>query len=482
MKKYPHYIPALSVGLLAFLLYAFTGARTIQWQDSAQFTYRIVSGTLWNEYGLAMVHPLHFWLGRLSLWIFPGPDPWAVSLVSAFGGALAVGLVYLCVHKITNQSKAALFAAITLLFAHTFWRFSGLPEVYTLSAALLLAEGLAYLHLYKTHRPQAWWMLFFFNGLGFANHNLALLSSAVWGLLFLRWCAESSGRWKHLIAIAGAWVMGALPYLALIVVEMNQTRSVGPVVHSALFGEGFHGQVTGLVPQLRYTFISVGFLLLSFPSLALVFVGIALTRLRSAKLKMCLPFVAIGLLHLLFFLRYNVIDQYTFLIPVFALLALMAGVGYAHQQYPIFRRIAWILIVIQPILYSTIPTLVRGSGVLKSFARQKPYRDDYGYLFYPWQVQERSADRLVREAFGTLGESGSLVIEDSMFLYTAGWMREELELNESVDLIRPGTFADKTHLLPVVWVPARADKEPSEGWRKEGEVWVVPQALLPEGT
>jgi hypothetical protein len=136
------------------------------------------------------------------------------------------------------------------------------------------------------------------------------------------------------------------------------------------------------------------------------------------------------------------------------------------------RRLAWVILVLQPVLYSIAPGLVKASGVLKSFERQKPYRDDVSYLFFPWQVQETSADRLVREAFATLGESGSLVIEDAMFLYTAGWMRENQGLTESVDLIRPDTFADAPTLLPVVWVPARSDQEPPEGWTKRGEVWV----------
>ena len=35
-------------GAAAFLLYLLTGARTIQWQDSGQFTYRIGTGTLWK--------------------------------------------------------------------------------------------------------------------------------------------------------------------------------------------------------------------------------------------------------------------------------------------------------------------------------------------------------------------------------------------------------------------------------------------------
>lgn len=462
---------SLSLGLGSFLLYAFTGARTIQWQDSAQFTYRISSGTLWNEYGLAMVHPLHFWLGRLMLRVFPGPDPWAVSLVSALGGAVAVALVFRCVLHLSQNRSASFFAALTLMLAHSFWRFSGLPEVYTLSAALMLAQVWCYLRQQQSGRPEFWWMLFFLNGLALANHNLALLSLSVWGISFLCWAAAGAGRWKHLWAIGGAWGLGSLPYTFLVLLEMTLTGDPAAVMTSALFGHGFVDQVAGIFPDMKILLISLGFMLLSFPGLALPLAGRAVIGGGKTGVRIPAALWILCLLHLLFFLRYNVIDQYTFLIPVYGLLAMFAGLGFAGVKMPLLRKAAWLLLLLQPMLYTVTPPLLRNSGILSAFERQKPYRDDYDYLFSPWQVQERSAARLMTETFDAVGTSGAIVVEDSMAFYSAAWMRMYLG-REDVRLLRPEDLLSLKVRAGSVWVPARSDLPPLEGWERSGMVWV----------
>ncbi len=551
-SKFQILFSGVGIGSFAFLLYAFTGARTIQWQDSAQFTYRICSGTLWNEYGLAMVHPLHFWLGRLMMSIFPGPDPWAVSLVSALGGALAVGLVFVCIFKLTGKKSAALFGAMTLMLAHSFWRFSGLPEVYTWSAALLLGEVVFYLRLRETNHPSAWWGVFFVNGLAFANHNMALLSTAVWGITFLLWAKRSSSAparrapprpgvpavepakeigihsrrrrlfsagtaelplppfaelrppisdlrfpisFFHLFPIAFFWILGALPYLLIVLLELKQ-RPFGEVIHSALFGEHFKNQVAGLLPAPGILLISLAFMLLSFPGFALFFAGRAVLKRivergrppgrgsRSARagapmtaISLPLPVLFIVLLHLVFFLRYNVIDQYTFLIPVYALIALLAGVGFATLRgTSVWKKLAWGLLLLQPLMYMAVPAWARQSGVLARHERHKPYRDDYNYLFLPWQVQERSAEKLMQDAFGAIQPGGVMVVEDSMAHYTVLWTRMLLGQEEPLKVVRPAQLLEGPAPAGSVWIPARSDLPPLEGWEKKGEVWIRTRA------
>ncbi|MGA0332504.1 MAG: protein O-mannosyl-transferase family [Kiritimatiellia bacterium] len=467
-------VSAFLCGLFAFSFYALTGSRTIQWQDSAQFTYRISSGTLWNEYGLAMVHPLHFWLGRGMIALFPGPDPWAVSLASAAGGGLAVGLLFLCVLRLSGRESAALFGALTLLWAHSFWRFSGLPEVYTLSAALMLAQGWVYLQMQDPKTGGAgWFVLFFLNGLAFSNHNLALLSLAVWGLTFLRICLRLPGAWIRILAAGLCWLLGSLPYTLILGLETLQTGDPAAVLHSALFGEGFKEQVISWLPEPRILLVSLGFMLLSFPGFSLLLAGAGLLRGDGQGAKIPRPLLWICLLQLGFFLRYNVIDQYTFLIPVYGWIALMAGLGYAGIAHPVRRNVLWILLLAQPLFYAAVPEAVRQSGVLYSVARHKPYRDDAAYLFYPWQLQERSADRLMREAFDRLGSRGILVVEDAMAVYSAAWMRQELGLKETVLILRPQDVWSLSPGERAVWIPSRSDSTPAPGWQKQGEVWVL---------
>ena len=75
------------VAVAAFGLYAATANRGAQWQDSGWHIWRIVTGELHHPLGLALSHPLHYWISQAFL----GPgllEPcWAITLVSAVARA-----------------------------------------------------------------------------------------------------------------------------------------------------------------------------------------------------------------------------------------------------------------------------------------------------------------------------------------------------------------------------------------------------------
>ena len=460
------FLPLLLAGA-AFGMFVLTGARTIQWQDSAQFTYRIAAGELENSYGLAMAHPLHFWLGRLAAGLFPDQVPWAVSGVSALGGAVAVGLVVWIVQRITREVKAAFFAGVSLMLAHTFWRFSGLPEVYTLSAALLLGQMAVYLTMdWDEPSLRKWALLFGLNGLSLANHNMALLALPTWGVLWLLTCWKHPGFWKSVPVLALTWLAGSLPYTGWVFIQILHADAWMPVVRSALFGHSFADQVTSLQFEGFYAFISIGFLVLSLPIAGLL----ALWALRVFRTSLW-PLLTLLGTHLIFFLRYNVIDQYTFFIPAMALVAVLGGLGFSRLNAPRVRNAALVLVMLQPVLYAVTPSLVRVSGVMDRFARNKPYRDDANYLFRPWQVQERSAHRMAAEAFELVGDQGILVVEDSMAMYTLKWMRLHLD-TDAVQIMPVDAFSEdlltQEPSTTVIRIPKRTDSPVPEGWQRSG--------------
>lgn len=474
------------LSFLAMALYLLTGSRSIQWQDSGQFTLRIGTGELYNDWGLAMVHPLHFWLGRLAVTLFPGNMPWAVTGVSALGGALSVGLVTLCVQRLTRNLAAALYAGGCLMLAHTFWRFSGMPEVYTLSAALLLLQAYGLIRLREAEGDPRWWLLILAaNGLNWANHNLALLELAILGPLFLAALLRKTLTPARAAAAAGLWLLTSLPYTGLILQQMIVRGEVLPVVHSALFGYDFADQVKSLTPTPLFTAVTLAFLLLSFPLLPLILAAKSLPRL----LRPHAPLLALLGIHLLFVLRYDVIDQYTFLIPAMGLLALLAGVGFAADSSRRLPRLAVTLLVTQPLLYALAPPAARATGVLRPFERNKPYRDDADYLLLPWTFRETSATRLATTAVSAAAPDGLLIVEDSMARYAVEWKRWRLGF-AAIDLVSPaetGAIAAATDAgRRVVFAPARSQPPPeNSGWQAEGEIWRLspppaPQPLPPE--
>lgn len=459
---------SLWVGLSAFALYVFTGSRTIQWQDSGQFTLRIGLGLLENEWGLAMVHPLHFFLGQIAIRLFPANIPWAVTGVSALGGAITVALVHACVQCATGRNSAAVYAATSLMLAHTFWRFSGLPEVYTLSSALLMLQVYGLLKLQID--PDAWRLIALANGLSWANHNLALLELAVLAPLFLMQWRRKRVTLALGFRSAGLWLIGSLPYTALILRTMLRRQSILPVLSSALFGYEFSDAVLATTPVWIYTATTLAFVLLSFPGLSLLFTALGIRH----RFKTLSPVLALFLIHSLFVLRYNVIDQYTFYIPALALIAFFAGIGFHQVHRPLLQKTAWLLLLLQPLLYAVTPALVRTTGLLAPFERHKPYRDDANYLFHPWTLHETSAARIADEALTAAAPDGVLIIEDGMAVYAIQWKQFTRTLPD-ITLHRPADF-EAFHRAalqgrPVIWIPASTQQRAPQGWKPDGAVW-----------
>ena len=75
------------------------------------------------------------------------------------------------------------------------------------------------------------------------------------------------------------------------------------------------------------------------------------------------------------------------------------------------------------------------------------------------------------ETFDAVGTSGAIVVEDSMAFYSAAWMRMYLG-REDVRLLRPEDLLSLKVRAGSVWVPARSDLPPLEGWERSGMVWV----------
>jgi hypothetical protein len=476
----------LAVFAGAMLLYGLTASTQIQWQDYGDFVMRIVAGELVNPLGLALAHPLHYWIGRASL-LLPLEPPHAVALVSALFGAVTVANVHGLVRHLTRRHAPALIAAAGLAVAHTFWRMSTMPECYTITTAALSAEMWAVVLWARTHQPRWIALAFLANGLGLSNHNLALLTLPVLGVVLhlALWRRQLGSR--AFVAAALLWLLGASIYLGLVVQQMVVTGEVRENVRSALVGK-YTDQVLGRSLSLRNPAASVAFTLLSFPNLMLPAAAVGLwlgPRVGMPRLAHAALLASIGI-HLAFVLRYNVIDQYTFLLPSYTLMAIFAGIGFAAVQtsWPERARLllsaAAVLVGLTPILYFAAPALARQAQVLGAVERNKPYRDDYRYLFIPWGRGHDSAARMSEQALELAGETGLIIVEDGMASFAVRYQlimhgREQVEMLRDHDAARIQQAAGQSR--PVVLVPARTDQPPpappTGSWQREGDLYLL---------
>jgi hypothetical protein len=481
---WPFWLAVLGASLA---LYALTASRTVQWQDQGQFVLRVVRDEITDPYGLALAHPLHFWICRASVRVLPFEPPFAVALVSSLFAAICVANVFGLVRQLTESKLPALLAAGGLALAHTFWHMGSVVEVYSISAAFLTAEMWALVNWDGTRRAKWLVLMFLANGLGLANHNLALLTLPVDGIVLLSALFRRQVKWRVLLLCGAVWLAGASPLIGLVIQQAWVNGQPGEVLHSALFGR-YQNQVLAHAPILRYTATSLAFTLLSFPNVMLpaALVGIVRGRRLVAPLSYWSLLTALAI-HLAFVLRYNVIDQYTFMVPAYALIAVFAGVGIhlvLERLRPAWRGVGVGLgvatVLLTPAWYLLSEHLTRRIHALGSYERHKPYRDDYRYLFIPWGRGENSADRMSRQAAELAGTDGLIIVEDEMGSFAVNYQLHRKRASDVrvIETTDPSLIARYSSARrPVVLVPSATtrppDKPPVGAWRPVGDLYVL---------
>ena len=409
--------------LTALILYVATANRGVQTQDSGWQQYRIVTGQIAHRHGLALCHPMQYYLGRLAIRI-PGLEPaLAITLVSAVAGALAVANLALLIFILTRRKTVTVIAAGALLLSHTFWQHATHTESYTLLAAFLSGEWLGLLLFVKTGRVRYLLLAAFFNGEGIATHLLAALTLPVNITLFIWVLAGRKYKVRLAVATVGWWLIGTLPYSTLVLSEALATGDLGRTLSSALFG-GYGDQVLNLDFSGRGLALSLGYIVYNFPGLTvpLAIVGIFTIR-NNSLLPRCLRWVFLAelIIYGVFVVRYTIPDQYTFFFPLYMLLAIFAGLGLAWiYTLPKLKYRTALLVLAAvttawtPLVYLGTSSFLRARGMFATLVGNKPYRDGYRSFFVPWGVGDNHGSQLAKALVELADEYSLIFVEDGM--------------------------------------------------------------------
>jgi hypothetical protein len=470
----------------ALTLYAATASRGAQWQDGGTHIQRIFSGNLVNPLGLALSHPLHYWLGRLAVSLHPSNPALAITLVSSFAAALTIANLFGLAATLSRSMSAALFAGACLAVAHTFWQMATIAECYTLLTATLSAELWCLIVFLRSRRPAYLWLAFALNGLGLADHNAALLTAPILATILLIFIARRALPWRHFFVCVGVWFVVSLPYTGLIIAELARNSDWPGVIRSALFGHAYSEEVLNLSFSLRRAVVSASFIALNFPNLTLALAVLGMFRARALPAAMCRVLYAALLIHFLFVIRYPVVDQHTFFLPTYLLVTVFAGIGFAQLARETSRgakllvRAAVVLLITTPLVYALVPSVARRFNVLAGYARNKPFRDDYNYIFIPWGFANNSAQRLGRRMLDLAGERALLIIPDTSAA-PAVWYEARMAGKEGVNVTSLFDTEQVAHAVQtggrVIFMPSLVMKEPKpvpgSAWRQEGDLYFL---------
>jgi len=474
------------------LVYGLTAQRGTQWQDSGYHILRAVTHQTVNPMGLALSHPLHQWIAQAAVgWGLFRPCL-SVTLVSALMGALTVANIFGCVVTLTGSRKAAVLGAVSFALAHTVWQMSTLAETYTLASALLTGECWCIARFARDRDPRFLAGTFFLNGLGISNHLLALLTTPVLFVVALitirssKFEVRSSKTWAGVGGLL--WVLGASPYLGFFAVEGLRSGDLWATLHSAFFGHGYRADVLNVHVSPRALGLNICAVVMNFPNLLLpvaAYGALGAGQIGIPKLARRALLASVTV-HAVFVLRYTVADRFTFFVPMYALLAIFAGIGWARiAQWPIgrsrtlVRRASVAAILLTPVLYAFLPDIARRMNVLEGMQDHKPYRDDYVYVFTPWAFAESSADRMARQAVVLASPQGMILVEDRMAEFAVRYCALQADASTRPEVISWNAVdpsAVKAIHGPIVWVPRDVSEEPPTTtgveWRRDGDLWV----------
>lgn len=410
----------VACGLLAAVLYFCTSAPGVFWQDSGVHQYRIVNGILENPLGLALSHPLHYYVCRLAVAVWPGDPARAMNLVSAFAGAAGVGLLAGLLFSLTRMLTPALLGAAALTFAHTYWQMSAVTETYTISAALMILEWCVLARYARSRNANFLLLLLFINGVHVADHLLGGLTFVTYAALLIGEVTKGRTKPSYALTAGILWLVGAMPYWMLVLAHYIATRDLAGTIGSALFGgsaatRGYAAEVLNIAPSFKLIVDAVMYWGYNFPSLA-IFVGIfglrhsgggrvpAFWRMLTAQ----------SFIILLFVMRYPIHDQLTYYVPVCAITALWFGFGAAKllRWAGVRDGRGWVtpalwLSAFAPVLvYALFPPLARSQGWLRSQMRDLPHRDAYDYVLKPWKGGDDSGRQFAADALRHAGPGG----------------------------------------------------------------------------
>jgi hypothetical protein len=425
------------------VLYTLTCAPTVLWQDSGLFVYRILRNDLQGNLGIALSHPLYIMVGIVAKMIPAGELAWRVNMISAVFGAVAVANLFLLLRLWLGRVWPAIIGAVTLAVSWTFWQHSVIAEDYTFYAAQLFTELLVLYQYVRTKKVGYLYLLGFLNGLSVANHLWGILALACYGIYILFLLAKKQINFKALGLFILLWIVGASPYLYLIIKDIVITGDIAATVSSALFGSGWDSAVLNTGVSSKIIFENIIFIGLNFPTLnfVLLFAGLAVIYKKAPTAAFSNILIGLAVLYFAFAFRYRVPDRHAFFLPFYCIAVIFIAVGidwllekYQDKKLPIVL----LLLALLPVgIYFITPAIARKYYPKLAERRQRPYRDEYTYWLQPWKNGYYGAERFATEALQN--------VEDDAVIYAYTTDVHVMLYVQEVKCVRPNVKVVSTY-------------------------------------
>jgi Protein of unknown function (DUF2723) len=391
-------------------LYVVTLAPTFGWGDSADLALRMIDWSDPTFVGTHRDYVLYRSIGALFQFLPFGDGGTRANFMTAFFGALSVGMVGYFAGFLTQSKLAAIGASFSLAVAHSFWFLSVTAEVYTFNAFLALSAFTAMGIWYRTNKPMYMVIAAVLAGVTLSHHAIGLVLTATLGALALTkakdirpislavsiflWSGAATIYWLHIFPRFGH----GLPLLETI--ELGAVRDpfydVAPVREFLKF-----------LAYALYNF--------SGPSVLFIFFGIY-TSVQK-RLYEVLPAALWAMLLIYAGATSSAPDKFNIYVLVYPSFALFVGLGLAFvaEKYSLSLKtsaaVAASLIVFPTFTYASAVGLSRAFTFDLTGAREAPCRDRNLYFLWPPKNGDFGPRKYAEEALRAL-DADALLITD----------------------------------------------------------------------
>jgi hypothetical protein len=324
---------------LPFAVYVSTLCPGVYLVDSGEFST--------NLYTLGICHPTGYptytMLGYLWTHALPfGSVAMRVNFLSAVFGSVACGLMFILARRLGLGLVSSLICAAFAAFMPEFWSVATVAEVWTMAAALLVANLLLLVKFREKPEPRKLYALAFMCGLSLTHHMLTALflpAIVLYAYSVGRQCFTDRKVFVKSVALGGA---GLLPYLYLPIrsamdpiINWGQPDSIPRFVYH-ITGRQFKGLMFSDPPSVVWRhFVQYLDLLnkqftlnLGSTSVWLIWLvplGAAVLFMRDRRYLYLLG--AIGAINVFWGVNYHIVDINSYYIPSFLIAALCMGFG-----------------------------------------------------------------------------------------------------------------------------------------------------------
>ncbi len=408
----------LWVLLSVFVLYVFTLAPDLVWQDQGDYQVKVAQMNLNRPNDVVRVHPLYIVLahgvGQLGFFSYA----YAANLVNAFFTAVCLANVFWIIFALVGRRWPAILAVGLLAFSHTTWFIGVQAQSYGLSNATMTGGYvLLILYLIKGKPLYLYWMGLVF-GLGLSVHLMSQIGFFiifVW--LFIQFLKKRC-QLQTLFFVLVFWVIGAGMLWVAMVIEYQRSGDFWGTISSAIVGRW-----SDAVFNIERIFVlfkrSVQFLILNFPTplLFLAIPGFVFSQRGLHKSVHHLLLWSV-ILYSLFAVRYDVNNQNHFFLPMYILLTIYIGLGFhkiLQRGFKLWLSISVIFVLLMIPTYPALASLAQEKQLSLGTKRSIPYRNVYEYYLIPWQYDQTGPRRLVNDVCDKLPEN-SILLADSTIL------------------------------------------------------------------